>query len=181
MQHCPTQRAPAESRCGCSCARWRNGHKDREGRAWCACVRRARASCTLAGCACVSLVPESFPMVAARAKSAKSVPRAASLCMQTNPGQEEENSGIRQLLGVRVSFMPAPNSCPVCDQNAHRDEHGSIAHYHACPWARWRDNCARADGKCGQGGAQTKNKWAIRVQASILKSLLYSEVNIVNY
>jgi len=32
---------------------------------------------------------------------AKSMPRAASLRMQENPGNEEENSGIRQLLGVR--------------------------------------------------------------------------------
>ena len=128
----------------------------------------------------IACCAESFPTVAARAKSAKSVPRAASLRMQTNPGQEEENSGIRQLLGVRVSFLPAPNSCPACNRNSHRDEYGSVAHYHACPWALWRDKCARADGKRGQGGAQTKDKWAIRVQASILKSPLYSEFNLVN-
>ena len=34
------------------------------------------------------------------------MPRAASLRMQEQPGGEEENSGIRQLLGVRVRFHP---------------------------------------------------------------------------
>ena len=82
--------------------------------------------------------------------------------MQENPGNEEENSGIRQLLGVRVNF---PKLSRLRARGRAVSSRAIASTTELVPRAALcLGGGTGTDGRRGQGGKQTTDKWAIRVQ-----------------